>query len=125
MEEAVCWHGDGSGPANETTPGGEQPVETTGCRSEPGQDDVAGCATKKVLNRGASDQVEFARDFASEVLLYVLEESGAIKPPVSSAAKGKNLDSFRLARLRCLTSGQIKVDCRHHGLRIFLKVVRH
>jgi len=36
MEEAVCWHGDGSGSADEAAPGREQPVEATGCRSEPG-----------------------------------------------------------------------------------------
>ena len=35
-KKLVRWHGDGSGPANETTPGREQPVETTGCRSESG-----------------------------------------------------------------------------------------
>src|SRR5271168_5195604 len=63
MEEAVRWHGDGSGPANETTPGGEQPVETTGCRSEPGQDDAAGCATKKVLKpSGRRPMVDHLRD---------------------------------------------------------------
>lgn len=36
MEEAVCWYGDGPGATDETTPGGEQPIKTTGCRSERG-----------------------------------------------------------------------------------------
>jgi hypothetical protein len=36
MEEAIRWHGDRSGSADEATAGREQPIETVGCRSEPG-----------------------------------------------------------------------------------------
>jgi putative transposase len=62
-KKAVRWYGDGSGASDETTSGGEQPVEAVGCRSEPGQDDAAGCAAKKVLKpSGRRPMVDHLRD---------------------------------------------------------------
>jgi hypothetical protein len=63
LEEAVCWDGDGPGATDETTPGGEQPAKAVGRRSEPGQDDAAGCAQKKVLKpSGRRPLVDHLRD---------------------------------------------------------------
>src|ERR1035441_9954689 len=49
MEKTIRRAGSGPRAADEATAGREHPVEATGGRAELGQNDVAGCAAKKVL----------------------------------------------------------------------------
>src|SRR5664280_3611068 len=49
MEGQVRWSGGRSGPSDEDAAGREHAAEATGCRVNAGQDDVAGCAFKKMV----------------------------------------------------------------------------
>jgi len=63
MEEPYVGMQTGQARQMKQLQGREQPVETTGCRSEPGQDDAAGCAQKKVLKPlGRRPMVDHLRD---------------------------------------------------------------
>src|SRR6202020_2207579 len=49
LEEAVRWTGNRSRATAQATTGGEWETEEIGCRIEFGQDDVTGCARKKIV----------------------------------------------------------------------------
>jgi len=65
LEEAVRRDGTGPGATDEAASGRKQPVEATGSGAESGQDDVAGCAAKKVLR--PSGPPSHGRSFARPV----------------------------------------------------------
>ena len=119
VEEAIRRIGDRPGTATEAASGSERETEEVGCRAEPGKDDVAGCAGKKIVKPSRRRPVvSYLRG------VYRVSQGRACRVarlPVSTFRYQSTQEPRTALRLRIREIAQARIRYGYRKIRVLLK----